>query len=126
MLVTLFSQYLTNVKIPIPGYSKERGGFYVGRFPLFKLFPVSTGRHFLHFFQSSLYALTLVSWFVTQVILAIAVSWIICAIITGAGGFPSDPSIPQYMARTDARAAVVKEAEWFRMPYPGKLNNERR
>jgi len=93
VLVTLFSQYLTNVKIPVPGYSKERGGFYVGRFPLFRLFPV---------------------------ILAIAVSWVICAIITAAGGFPSDPSIPQYMARTDARAAVVKEAKWFRVPYPGQ------
>jgi len=93
VLVTLFSQYLTNVKIPVPGYSKERGGFYVGRFPLFRLFPV---------------------------ILAIAVSWVICAIITVAGGFPSDPSIPQYMARTDARAAVVKEAKWFRVPYPGQ------
>jgi len=53
------------------------------------------------------------------VILAIVVSWIICAIITAAGGFPSDPSSPQYMARADARAAVLKEAKWFRVPYPG-------
>ena len=120
--MTLFSQYLTNVKIPVPGYSKERGGFYVGRFPFFKLFPVSTGRNF---FKSSFHTLTLVSWFVMQVILAIAVSWIICAIITAAGGFPSDSSIPQYRARTDARAAVLKEAKWFRVPYPGKLNNDR-
>ena len=56
---------------------------------------------------------------VPQVIQAIAVSWIICAIITAAGGFPSDPSIPQYMARTDARIAVLNEAEWFRLPFPG-------
>ena len=56
---------------------------------------------------------------VTQVILAIAASWMICAIITAAGGFPSDPSIPQYMARTDARIDVLKEAKWFRFPYPG-------
>ena len=54
-----------------------------------------------------------------QVILAIAVSWIICAIITAAGGFPSDPSIPQYKARVDARTAVLREAQWFRLPYPG-------
>lgn len=39
---------------------------------------------------------------------------------TAAGGFPSDPKIPQYMARTDARSAVLKEAKWFRVPYPGK------
>ena len=44
----------------------------------------------------------------------------ICAIITAAGGFPSDPSAPQYLARTDARISVLKEAEWIRLPYPGK------
>ena len=41
VLIALFSQYLTNVKIPVPGYSNDRGGFYVGRYPLFSLFPVS-------------------------------------------------------------------------------------
>lgn len=41
VLIALFSQYLTNVKIPVPGYSKDRGGFYAGRYPLFSLFPVS-------------------------------------------------------------------------------------
>ena len=52
--------------------------------------------------------------------MAIIVSWIICAIVTAAGGFPSDPSVPQYLARTDARISVLKEAEWIRLPYPGK------
>lgn len=56
----------------------------------------------------------------SKIILAIAVSWIICAIITVAGGFPSDPSNPQYKARTDARIGVLKDAKWFRFPYPGK------
>ena len=56
---------------------------------------------------------------VAQVILAIAASWIICAIITAAGGFPSDPRIARYMARTDARTDVLKEAKWFRFLYPG-------
>ncbi|XP_020617303.1 solute carrier family 23 member 1-like [Orbicella faveolata] len=93
VLISLFSQYLTKIKIPVPGYSKERGGFYTGHFPMFRLFPV---------------------------ILAIVVSWIICAIITAAGGFPSDPSVLQYAARTDARADVLKEAKWFRLPYPGQ------
>ena len=54
-----------------------------------------------------------------QVILAIAVAWAICAIITAAGGFPSDPKVPQYLARTDSRTAVLSEAKWFRFPYPG-------
>ena len=43
----------------------------------------------------------------------------ICAIVTAAGGFPSDPSDPKYKARTDARIEVLKEAKWFRVPYPG-------
>ena len=41
VLIALFSQYLTDVKVPFPGYSKERGGCYVGHYPLFRLFPVS-------------------------------------------------------------------------------------
>ncbi|KAL9967144.1 hypothetical protein ACROYT_G025317 [Oculina patagonica] len=93
VFMALFSQYLTKIDIPVPMYSKGRGGLYIGRFPLFRLFPV---------------------------ILAIAASWIICAIITAAGGFPSDPSIPKYMARSDSRIAVLKEAQWFRLPYPGQ------
>ena len=41
MLIALFSQYLTKIKIPFPGYSKERRECYVGHYPLFRLFPVS-------------------------------------------------------------------------------------
>ena len=41
MLIALFSQYMSKIDIAVPGYSKERGGCYVGRFPMFKLFPVS-------------------------------------------------------------------------------------
>ena len=41
MLIALFSQYLTKIKIPFPGCSKERRECYVGHYPLFRLFPVS-------------------------------------------------------------------------------------
>lgn len=92
VLIALFSQYLNNVKIPFPWYNREQGGCYMGRSAIFRLFPV---------------------------ILAIAVAWIISAIITAAGGFPSDPSVPQYKARSDARIDVLREAKWFRVPYPG-------
>ena len=112
----------------MPGYSKERGGLYTGHSPMFRLFPVSSyiDRCFATsfvciLFSHQLFKLTNVTWSVTQVILAVVVSWIICAIITAAGGFPSDPSVPQYAARTDARADVLKEAKWFRLPYPGYL-----
>ena len=42
MFLALFSQYLTKINIPVPMYSKERG-LCIGRFPLFRLFPVSIG-----------------------------------------------------------------------------------
>ena len=46
MLIALFSQYMTNVKIPVPAYAKDRGGCYIGRYPLFQLFPVSMYENF--------------------------------------------------------------------------------
>lgn len=91
-LITVFSQYLKNVKIPFPGYSRDKG-MYMARFALFRMFPI---------------------------LLGIILSWIICAIVTAAGGFTDDQNNPQYQARTDARIFVLKEAEWFRFPYPGQ------
>ena len=58
--------------------------------------------------------------FLYQIILAIIVSWIVCAIVTAAGGFSSDPKHPTFRARTDARIGVLSEAKWFRFPYPGR------
>ena len=54
-----------------------------------------------------------------QILLGIILSWIICAIVTAAGGFTDDPKNPQYAARTDARLFVLNDAKWFRFPYPG-------
>ena len=55
--------------------------------------------------------------------MAIVSSWVICAIITAAGGFPSDPDNPNYLARTDRELSVLEEAKWFRFPYPGKAKS---
>lgn len=92
VLVAVFSQYLKNIEIPFPGYSREKG-MHITRFPLFRLFPI---------------------------LLGIVFTWIISAIITAAGGFTDDPKTPQYLARTDARIYVLEEAKWFRFPYPGQ------
>ena len=62
-------------------------------------------------------------YFFLQIIMAIVSSWVICAIITAAGGFPSDPDNPNYLARTDREVSVLKEAKWFRFPYPGKAKS---
>ena len=41
VLIALFSQYINKYDIPVPAYGKAKGGCYVGRFALFRLFPVS-------------------------------------------------------------------------------------
>ena len=40
LLVTIFSQFMHNVKVPLPGYNKEKGR-YVARYPVCRYFPVS-------------------------------------------------------------------------------------
>ncbi|KAJ7386684.1 hypothetical protein OS493_006692 [Desmophyllum pertusum] len=40
VLIALFSQYLTNVKIPVPACNRQRG-VYISHFPVFRLFPVN-------------------------------------------------------------------------------------
>jgi len=47
------------------------------------------------------------------VLLAILISWAVSAILTAAGVAESD------RARTDYRISVIKEADWFSVPYPG-------
>ncbi|KXJ16541.1 Solute carrier family 23 member 2 [Exaiptasia diaphana] len=91
-LIALFSMFLQNIKTPFPSWNKSKG-WYIARFPFFRLFPV---------------------------IIAIIIAWIVCGIVTAAGGFPDNPAKPGYLARTDARTIVLKEAKWFRFPYPGQ------
>ncbi|XP_019630437.1 PREDICTED: solute carrier family 23 member 1-like [Branchiostoma belcheri] len=90
-LVLLFSQYLAKFNAPALGWKDGRCG--VIWWPVFKLFPV---------------------------ILAIICAWILSAILTAAGAYTSDPNNRQYLARTDARTSVLKEAPWFYFPYPGQ------
>ena len=56
-----------------------------------------------------------------QVILAVLLSWIVCAILTAAGAFTGDSTGYGYSARTDTRMEVLRNADWFRIPYPGLL-----
>ena len=55
-----------------------------------------------------------------QVLMAVILSWVICVILTEAGAFPDDPAAWGYKARTDTRAQVLEDSEWFRFPYPGQ------
>ncbi len=58
---------------------------------------------------------------ISQVILAIAVTWIICAILTVTNVFPDDPDKWGYGASTNIRLDVLDSSPWFRFPYPGRV-----
>ncbi|XP_041367280.1 solute carrier family 23 member 1-like [Gigantopelta aegis] len=92
ILITVFSQYLRNITVPCPRYTKK-DGCAASRKPVFKLFPI---------------------------LLAMGVAWVICALLTVFGALPSDPDDWGYYARTDVRSRVLTEAPWFRFPYPGQ------
>lgn len=92
VLIVAFSQYSKNISVPCLMF--ERGkGFRKTHFPLFRLFPV---------------------------LLAIGITWIICAILTVTKVFPSDPEKWGYGAQTNIRIDVLSQASWFRVPYPGQ------
>ncbi|XP_063855234.1 solute carrier family 23 member 2-like isoform X4 [Scylla paramamosain] len=84
-LLILFSQYLGNVALPWFSYSRGRG-FTRTKVFVFKLFPV---------------------------ILAVALSWGLCWLLTYLEVLPEDSH-----ARTDLRTNMLYEAPWFRLPYP--------
>ncbi|CAD5112311.1 DgyrCDS1537 [Dimorphilus gyrociliatus] len=90
--IIIFSQIIHNLDVRIPAYTRD-GGCYIGRFPLFKSFPV---------------------------LLGIAISWILCAILTATDVFPNDKDKWGYAARTDTKIDVLTNTKWFRFPYPGQ------
>ncbi|XP_073477891.1 solute carrier family 23 member 1-like [Aquarana catesbeiana] len=92
-LIVLFSQYLRNIPVPIPYYSKSNGKWQYSRAYIFQIFPVLFG---------------------------ITISWLICYILTITNVFPSSPKTYGYLARTDVKGNVLARAPWFRFPYPGQ------
>lgn len=55
LMLTVFSQCLAEVTVPVPGYERGRG-FVITWFHLFKLFPVSNKSH-VQIYTSSSYAI---------------------------------------------------------------------
>ncbi|KAL4225860.1 hypothetical protein ACF0H5_013849 [Mactra antiquata] len=91
-LITLFSQYMKDVSIPC--FAVEKGkGCKVVKLPIFNLFPV---------------------------LLAMIISWVVCAILTITDTLPSNANDWGYLARTDISINVLDESKWFRFPYPGQ------
>jgi len=91
-VLVVTSQYMKEVKVPFPGYSRSKSFHKVHSQP-FKLFPV---------------------------LIAIFLGWILCHILTVAGCFSDDPDDFTYMARSDAKFDNVYSSPWFRFPYPGQ------
>ncbi|KAL3979974.1 protein-lysine 6-oxidase [Sarotherodon galilaeus] len=92
VLIILFSQYLRRIPIPVPAYDKIKK-LRVSKFFLFQIMPI---------------------------LLGIAVSWLVCYLLTIYDVLPSDPDEYGYLARTDVKGNVVSEASWFTFTYPGK------
>ncbi|XP_061563236.1 solute carrier family 23 member 1-like isoform X2 [Cololabis saira] len=91
-LIILFSQYLRLVPIPVPAYSKTKK-LHTKRFFMFQTMPI---------------------------LLGIAVSWLVCHLLTIYDVLPSDPAQYGHLARTDVKGNVVGKASWLTFPYPGQ------
>lgn len=53
-----------------------------------------------------------------SIIMAIAISWTLCGILTLCDVFPNDPDAYGYLARTDVGLEALEQSSWFRVPYP--------
>uniref|UniRef100_I3N562 Solute carrier family 23 member 2-like n=1 Tax=Ictidomys tridecemlineatus TaxID=43179 RepID=I3N562_ICTTR len=91
-LIMLFSQFLKNIPVPVPVYGGEKK-CHTSKFYLFQVFPV---------------------------LLALCISWFICFVLTVTNTLPSSPTDYGYLARTDTKSNVLRQAPWFRVPYPGQ------
>ncbi|XP_017264525.1 solute carrier family 23 member 1 [Kryptolebias marmoratus] len=92
VLIILFSQYLRLIPIPVPAYSKIKK-LHTSKLFIFQTMPI---------------------------LLGIAVSWLVCYLLTIFDILPSDPTQYGHLARTDLKGNVVSEASWFTLPYPGQ------
>jgi len=90
-LVTLFSQYINNLRIPT--VSCTNGGCRRSHLKLFGLFPI---------------------------LLAMIIGTLICAVLTVTDVLPSNIGEWGYLARTDTSLNVLRKAKWVKFPYPGQ------
>lgn len=91
-ILIIFSIYINKIQPPCPAYNpQQRRKCSIVRYPFFELFPV---------------------------LLAVAISWILCWILTLCDVFPNDPNSKGYYARTDARMKSLDTAPWIYFPYP--------
>ncbi|XP_078076162.1 xan_ur_permease domain-containing protein isoform X2 [Mustelus asterias] len=91
-LIIIFSQYLRNVPVPFPAFSRSKK-CHIYWMNIFQLFPV---------------------------LLGISISWIVSFLLTRFNVLPEDHDAYGYYARTDIKSDVIVHTDWFRVPYPGQ------
>ncbi|XP_021341876.1 solute carrier family 23 member 2-like isoform X2 [Mizuhopecten yessoensis] len=89
----LLSLYLSKVNMPCPAWSRKKG-FHVYWYPLHRVFAILIG---------------------------MLVGWAMAAVMTYAGALTDNPNEAEFLARTDARAGIITDATWFRVPYPNQF-----
>ncbi|XP_037779747.1 solute carrier family 23 member 1-like [Penaeus monodon] len=87
-LLILMSQHMKDVSVPVPFYKRGKGLFMV------RCHPFRT----------------------TSLLIAIIITWALCAILTMSGTLPEDSA-----ARTDLTMPMVARSPWFYVPYPGQF-----
>nr|XP_020448997.1 solute carrier family 23 member 2-like [Monopterus albus] len=90
-LIFLFSQYLSNVDVPLIAYKDKQ--WKVFRYPLFKLFSALFG---------------------------MCGGWLVCFLLTIFDVLPSKRDEYGFSARTDISLEAVRNSPWFHVPYPGQ------
>ncbi|XP_005805703.1 solute carrier family 23 member 1-like isoform X1 [Xiphophorus maculatus] len=91
-LIIVFSQYLRLIPIPVPSCCKTKKR-KTSKFYIFQTMPI---------------------------LLGIAISWLVCYLLTIFDVLPSGSAHYGYLARTDVKGNVVSKASWFTLPYPGR------
>ncbi|KAK2172431.1 hypothetical protein NP493_959g00057 [Ridgeia piscesae] len=92
VLICIFSLATRNVLVPVPVLGSDRK-VHIQRYPLCQLFAL---------------------------VLAMALSWLLCYILTVTDVFPNDPKSSSYMSRTDAKLDIIYKSRWLYIPYPGQ------
>ncbi|CAH1781302.1 unnamed protein product [Owenia fusiformis] len=91
-LIILFSLFLKDIQLPVPAYNKEKK-CHTKKLNIFKTL---------------------------SIIIAIGLSWSVCAILTATNALPETEGKIGYRARTDTKLSLLKTAPWIFIPYPGQ------
>ncbi|XP_060072695.1 solute carrier family 23 member 2-like [Ylistrum balloti] len=93
LLVMLFGIYLAHVKVKLPKcFRKSNTDIPAKDYSVFNVFAIP---------------------------FSIAITWVMCFVLTQVGVFSEDPTDTAYRARTDTRSALLDRTPWFYWPYPG-------